>query len=85
MSDTDEGGTAFPFTPTDRSGQCDEAYPGMTLRDYFAGQCLVGELSAQTEESGHYNPDGKALAERCYAFADAMIAARKTKEGRSNG
>ena len=36
-----DGGFAFPFTPTDRSGQIGPTEPGMSLRAYFAGQALV--------------------------------------------
>lgn len=88
MCDIDDGGPAFAASPTvgangDLYRPVDIGCEGMSLRDYFAGQALIGELSAQTEESGHFHPDGKALADRCYTFADAMIQRRK--EGRSNG
>jgi len=53
-------------------------HDGMTLRDYFAGQALVGLLAAR-----HINPHDYPLkraaeisAEKSYAFADAMIEAR---------
>lgn len=47
--------------------------PGMDLRDWFAGQALVGWLA-----------DGSAtnceeVAAEAYAFADAMLAARQQK------
>lgn len=71
MKDKD-GGPAFP-------NECPPGSTGMTLRDYFAAKAMQGELSAQCEETGHYAPDGKALADRCYAFADAMLAAREAK------
>jgi len=51
---------------------------GMTLRDYFAGQALVGLLASQ-----HINPHDYPLkraaeisAEKSYAMADAMLEAR---------
>ena len=51
---------------------------GMTLRDYFAANVLQGELSSQSSDVGEWTektyPD---LARRCYALADAMLAARE--------
>lgn len=58
----------------------------MTLRDWFAGQVLVGLISKlpvidQTGEFGckvddkiAYNDD---VAESCYCIADAMLKARE--------
>ena len=48
---------------------------GMTLRDYFAGQALLGSLSADIGEaftSGTH-------ADYSYAVADAMIVAREVQ------
>lgn len=84
MRDTiDDGGCAFPTLENALDPRASKfvTYPGMTLRDYFAGQVLAGELSAQSEESGHYPDDSKLLADRCYALADAMIARRNSKRG----
>jgi hypothetical protein len=50
--------------------------PGMTLRDYFAGQALAGMLAHQGE------CDSQAAA--CYRIADAMLAERAKRES-SNG
>lgn len=47
------------------------AYPGMSLRDYFAGQALAGCASI---ESGWESLD--AVAEAAYALADAMMRER---------
>jgi hypothetical protein len=60
----DNGGTAFPVP---------ESYGtrlGMSLRDWFAGQALVG-LCAYDE-----TPEG--LARASYQVADAMLKARDT-------
>lgn len=47
------------------------------LRDQFAGLALSGELASQSEQTGHYNPEGFAiLARRAYAMADAMLDVR---------
>ena len=66
----DDGGPACPFKcqgPT----TAPEAYYGMTLRDWFAGQALNGILEPHvgTKYSQH-------LASHAYQLADAMIAAR---------
>jgi hypothetical protein len=67
MSTINDGGPAFPF---DGYG---ERVPGMTLRDWFAGQALAG-LLAHTGESER----NRAVA--AYRYADAMLRARDTRE-----
>ena len=62
-SPIDDGGPAVPFYDG-RGG-----VPGMTLRDYFAGQALVGPCA----DGGQI----KSVVKCCYDIADAMIAARK--------
>lgn len=73
---------------TDTIGPCDYAYPvapgdvaywqpGMTLRDYFAGQALSSEAMFRAY---HKTPD--VMAEYAYEVADAMLKARaKRGEG----
>lgn len=69
--DHDEGGSAFPVPETEF-----HAYiPGMTLRDYFAGEALAKTV----RDEGLYTPE--QLARHCYAIADAMIDARKVFNG----
>ncbi len=83
MSDTkqiDDGGPAFPHSHDwgwsektkryEASGQ-----PGMTLRDWFAGQALAEQTKFAVSSSEQYD-----AAKRCYALADAMIVARKEKQ-----
>lgn len=48
---------------------------GMSLRDWFAGQALVGELSAWAGMDTSLSAD--MVADRAYQVADAMLAARK--------
>lgn len=68
MSDkVDDGGPAFP----EHAGQEIWQRPGMTLRDWFAGQFLAGSM-ANSEAAG----DAHETAEWAYKFADAMLAAR---------
>lgn len=65
-----DGGPAFPvYTPDMNVG--DSAGPGMTLRDYFAGQALTA--IAHFDTSGDFS---REVARRAYQYADAMIKAR---------
>jgi hypothetical protein len=45
--------------------------PGMTLRDWFAGQALAGHLAFPSSDL-----DPRQASILSYAYADAMIAAR---------
>jgi len=80
------GGYAFPFTPTDRSGQIADTQTGMTLRDYIAIHASDKDVEASRmshmplNEHGGYERTRQAAR---YAFADAMIAARDTNGGAS--
>lgn len=49
--------------------------PGMSLRDWFAGQALAGLLSANAMYGGRTD-NRAACAADAYRFADAMIAER---------
>ncbi len=90
----EDGGPAFPTllgledTRESNSNSNDYAFPacvaaGMTLRDWFAGQALAGELAAWTEDQDSSYAPSK-VAERMYAMADAMIAERQKGQG-TNG
>ena len=76
------GGPAFPAEGGSDSGL--HAAPGMTLRDYFAGQALSGlyacrELQQATIED-HRMPIESfeaVMAAQAYAQADAMLKARE--------
>jgi len=46
--------------------------PGMTLRDYFAGQALAGVFSDNT-----FDASANAVVETCYRLADAMLKQRE--------
>lgn len=73
---TDTGPLAFPQTPA--VGPAGDVYwpdgPGMTLRDYFAGQALV---TFATHHVWPSDDDFEELAARAYGIADAMIEQRK--------
>ena len=65
MSDEPNTETAFPaMTP---GGYCT---PGMTLRDWFAGQALAALIASEVNETSHGD------SEDAYMYADAMLAAR---------
>ena len=68
MTRNKTGGAAFPLE-SDYGSQ-----PGMTLRDYFAGQALVGLVVLKGK------PEYQALA--AYMLADAMIAEREKGGGK---
>lgn len=86
-----DGGPAFPHDELVRdvvhtdgklAARVYYASPGMTLRDWFAGQ-IAGHLVSNSNQ----NPDwirnaskeeqAKVYAENAYSLADAMIAARE--------
>ena len=50
---------------------------GMTLRDWFAGQALVGNIANHELTWPKYPTD---LAADCYAISDAMVAEKKKRE-----
>ena len=60
----------------------DDALRGMSLRDYFAGQALVGLISRSTQNIGGFT------IERCdemaclsYQLAEAMLKVREANNG----
>ncbi len=61
MAKINDGGPAFPIPG--------EGWPGMTLRQYYAGQMLAG-MMANEERSGTFKDFAADAAE----FADALIA-----------
>ena len=67
MSDEPNTETAFPAMTL--GGYCT---PGMSLRDYFAGQALTGIFNISNRM-----PD-ETIAGQCYGIADAML---KTRNG----
>ena len=71
-----DGGQAFPgFGPWYVDGKLIAQEPGMPLRDWFAGQVLMGETANPVWDN---RPNAlKLIARHCYAQADEMIAARE--------
>jgi hypothetical protein len=78
---TNDGGPAFPGTRLEKMPPAfaNAQYPGMSLRDYFAGQALADYRAFAWRAEGTLATD---IAGTCYAIADAMIAARAKAEGR---
>lgn len=82
---TRDGGPAFPvdLMDMDSMGEMRVRYqePGMSLRDWFAGQALPAVMAAQIEVSktlGIASQDSLGDAARgAYEVADAMLAARE--------
>ncbi len=93
-----EGGPAFPVADSHHpNGQVQYGHNGMTLRDYFAGQALVGLCGRDLQGAGESNRnlnnhinhahvrDARNSvsfnARLAYETADAMLAARESKGG----
>jgi hypothetical protein len=77
----------MPLTPTQKyeqrlqmqqQGIKSAASQTRTLRDEFAGQAMIGWMSA-ADHDDYLDP--KFVACLSYEFADAMLKARKTPEG----
>lgn len=62
----DDGGAAFPCGVPGFEGS-----PGMSLRDWFAGQAVVGLLQSRAV------PNATMYAKDAYRVADAMLAERE--------
>ena len=74
MNEKKTGGPAFPIPhqDIDMNGEFVKVgFTGMTLRDYFAGQALVGLM---TKHALRFRTDEDA--EYCYDIADAMLKER---------
>lgn len=70
MSKNNDGGSAFP------NDYCNPSSQGMSLRDWFAGQALAGQLANADSEINM-----TFLAKWSYEYADAMLAERKKQKG----
>jgi len=68
------GGPAFPSGRRFQIGEGWQIEDGMSLRDYFACKAMQGLL---LDDNGDFS-DRDWLAEKAYAFADAMLKARKS-------
>lgn len=73
MSRINTGGPAFPYEYFDKQLNQARVMAGMTLRDYFAAKAMQGLL---LDDNGDFS-DRNWMAEKAYAFADAMLKARE--------
>jgi len=79
----DDGGPAFPHQPMDSTGFPEhEAFHGMSLRDWFAGQALVGVLASRDPDRA---PWAMMDATSAYELADAMLLARTQSKDSPEG
>ena len=72
------GGPAFPRTSSGMQPDYAEAQRGMSIRDFFAGQALIGLVMSMGAAAGigfKLAPD--VLAGHCYVVADAMLHERR--------
>ena len=56
----------------------------MTMRDYFAGQALAGDMAFSGDDTAWDEEQFDHLAERCYLVADALLAAREAMRPQEN-
>lgn len=70
--DKDDGGPAFPAEGGYDSGL--HPNPGMSLRDWFAGQAIPTLINKSEDRDGGWSVD--TVAAGAYAVADAMLIAR---------
>ena len=71
---------AFPVVETATNGYGSEyemVTPGMTLRDYFAGQALIGLLVSDTA----FRTDCDSYANQAGKLADAMLKEKGVNDG----
>lgn len=71
MEEKYDGGPAFPRQEVIHPalGSVERGYKGMSLRDYFASQTLIGIVSLQKHTPDH-------AAQYAYEIADAMLNER---------
>lgn len=68
MDKIKDGGSAFPRT-FDGQGN------GMSLRDWFAGQAMIGLIQAE------HNNLREHVSRMSYVYADAMLTEREKRNG----
>ncbi len=80
----DEGGPAFSYTYYGTTDDGD-LWPGMTLRDWFAGQALSGFIAGSDMKLESFAAQAavrattQAIARSAYTVADAMLTTRSNR------
>ena len=69
----EQGGAAFPIPHSNEAGAPGSEH-GMSLRDWFAGQAMIGMLHPGWEANAVNQPH--LMAKHAYLAADAMLAER---------
>lgn len=71
MDNPNDGGSAFP------RDDFHSGVPGMSLRDWFAGQAMAGWLASFGPDAGCR---ASGVADFAYEIADAMLVAREAQQ-----
>ena len=79
MTERKDGGSAFPSIHSEWLGNGYSNIPGMTLRDYFAGQALSTLIGLEVLK--WTVDEAEKTARFSYEIADAMIAQRQKDGG----
>jgi hypothetical protein len=87
MSKVNDGGPAFPISDLEAAGLQREnatGHPGMSLRDWFAGQALAGWLASYGDTHEHpatVSGGADRIADLSYQLADALLQSREATHG----
>lgn len=73
----DDGGSAFPIEGGVDSGL--HADPGMRLREYYAGQAMIGLIQGYAVAYGSPTNAIDEVANEAVSYADALIAALRDR------
>lgn len=89
----DDGGAAFPVDPmiipykmsergaSESGGTFRPGSHGLSIRDWFAGQALMGILACPHNSVVDGISTKSSVSKVAYLLADAMLAERKKREG----
>lgn len=72
----DNGGPAFPHPGGASDYTVQVSHMGMSLRDWFAGQAMVGWCRAVGLDGAEFDKLAPETVQRAYKIADAMLAER---------
>lgn len=75
MNPYKDGGPAHPLQNADYT-YAYGGHPGMSLRDWFAGQTLTGYIAHLGAQNIHASKYAEECAAEAYAMADAMLIKR---------